>query len=302
MDDMVVNIRAALQARLEANDWMDGPTRAAALEKLEAIVSNIGYPDQWRDFSALEMDPADLFGNVMQLTEFENGDAVKMLGEPRREWMWPMTVTVINAGYAPPLNSITFPAAILQPPFFDPHADPAVNYGAIGAVIGHELSHAFDDQGSQFDPDGVLRKWWTEAARAEFATRAAVLVEQYNVYSPIEGMNINGTLTLGENIADLGGISIAYDAYRLHVAGEPGGEAPVIDGFTGDQRFFLSWAQLWREVTQPDVARQQLLSDPHSPNEFRVATVRNFEPWYRAFNVREGDKMFLPPAERVNIW
>jgi endothelin-converting enzyme/putative endopeptidase len=302
MDDLVVNIRAALQARLEANDWMDEPTRAAALEKLEAIVSNIGYPDQWRDFSALKMDPADLFGNMMQLTEFENADAVAMLAAPRREWMWPMTVTAINAGYAPALNSITFPAAILQPPFFDPHADPAVNYGAIGAVIGHELSHGFDDQGSQFDPEGVLRNWWTDASRAEFNARAAVLVEQYNAYSPIEGMNINGALTLGENIGDLGGISIAYDAYRLHVAGEPGGEAPVIDGFTGDQRFFLSWAQLWREVTQPDVARQQLLSDPHSPNEFRVATVRNFEPWYKAFDVREGDKMFLPAAERVNIW
>jgi putative endopeptidase len=302
MDDMVANIRAALQARLEANDWMDEPTRAAALEKLEAIVSNIGYPDQWRDFSALKMDPADLFGNMMQLTEFENADAVAMLAAPRRDWMWPMTVTGINAGYAPALNSITFPAAILQPPFFDPHADPAVNYGAIGAVIGHELSHGFDDQGSQFDPEGVLRSWWTDASRAEFNKRAAVLVEQYNGYSPIEGMNINGALTLGENIADFGGISIAYDAYRLHVAGEPGGEAPVIDGFTGDQRFFLSWAQLWREVTQPDIARQNLLSDPHSPNEFRVSTVRNFAPWYKAFDVQEGDKMYLPPANRVNIW
>jgi len=302
MDDMVASIRAALQARLAANDWMDDPTRAAALEKLEAIVSNIGYPDQWRDFSALRMDPDDLFGNLVQVTEFENADAVAMLAEPRRDWMWPMTVTVINAGYAPPLNSITFPAAILQPPFFDPHADPAVNYGAIGAVIGHELSHAFDDQGSQFDPDGVLRNWWTDASRAEFTTRAAVLVEQYNGYSPIEAMAINGALTLGENIADIGGISIAYDAYRLHVAGEPGGEAPVIDGFTGDQRFFLSWAQVWREVTQPDIARQNLLSDPHSPNEFRVSTVRNFAPWYKAFDVQEGDKMYLPPANRVNIW
>ena len=302
MDDMVANIRAALQARLETNDWMDDPTRAAALEKLEAIVSNIGYPDQWRDFSALRMDPADLFGNMMQVTKFENADAVAMLTEPRRDWMWPMTVTVINAGYAPPLNSITFPAAILQPPFFDPYADPAVNYGAIGAVIGHELTHGFDDQGSQFDLDGVLRNWWTDASRAEFNSRAAVLIEQYNGYSPIEGMTINGALTLGENIADFGGISVAYDAYRLHVAGESGGDVPVIDGFTGDQRFFLSWAQVWREVTQPDIARQQLLSDPHSPNEFRVWTVRNFEPWYQAFDVQEGDRMYLPPAERVNIW
>jgi endothelin-converting enzyme/putative endopeptidase len=169
-------------------------------------------------------------------------------------------------------------------------------------VIGHELTHGFDDQGSQFDLNGVLRNWWTDASRAEFNTRAAVLVEQYNGYSPIKGMNINGALTLGENIADFGGISVAYDAYRLHVAGEPGGEAPVIDGFTGDQRFFLSWAQVWREVTQPDIARQQLLSDPHSPNEFRVWTVRNFEPWYKAFDVQEGDKMYLPPANRVNIW
>jgi endothelin-converting enzyme/putative endopeptidase len=247
------------------------------------------------------VDPDDLFGNPVQVAAFENADAVAMRAEPRRDWMWPMTVTVISAGYAPPLNSITFPATILRPPFFDPHADPAVSYGAIGAVIGHEPSHALDDQGSQFDPDSVLRNWWTDASRAGFTTRAAVLVEQCKGYSPIEGMTINGALTLGENIADLGGISIACDACRLHLAGEPGGEAPVIDGFTGDQRFFLSWAQVWRKVTQPDIAPQQLLSDPHSPNEFPVWTVRNFAPWYKAFNVQEGDKMYLPPASRVNI-
>ena len=302
MVELVANIRAALQTRLKTNDWMDDATREAALTKLAAITSHIGYADQWRDYSSVRLDPTDLFGNLMTLAEFEKADAVRILNEPRRDWMWPMNAMEINAGYSPPLNSITFPAAILQSPFFDPYADPAVNYGSIGAVIGHELSHAFDDQGSQFDPDGVLRNWWTEAARAEFNTRAAALVDQYNAYSPIEGMQVNGALTLGENIGDLGGITIAYDAYQIHVEKADGGQAPVIDGFTGDQRFFLAWAQLWREVKQPDVARQHLLTDPHSPNEYRAATVRNFAPWYEAFGVQEGDRMYLPPGLRADIW
>jgi endothelin-converting enzyme/putative endopeptidase len=302
MEEMVTNIRAAFQARLEANDWMDDATRDAALTKLAAITSHVGFADQWRDYSSVQLEPTDLFGNLMKLTEFEKVDAVSILNQPRRDWMWPMNAMEINAGYAPPLNSITFPAAILQSPFFDPSADPAVNYGAIGAVIAHELSHAFDDQGSQFDPEGVLRNWWTDASRAEFTARAAVLVDQYNAYSPIEGMQVNGALTLGENIADLGGITIAYDAYQIHVAKDDGGSAPVLDGFTGDQRFFLAWAQLWREVKQPDVARQQLLSDPHSPNEYRADTVRNVDAWYAAFGVQEGDRMYLPPDQRVKIW
>jgi endothelin-converting enzyme/putative endopeptidase len=302
MEDLVANIRAAFKARLEANVWMDETTRERALAKLAAISSYVGYPDKRRDFSSIRLDPADLFGNVMRLTEFENADAIKMLDEPRREWMWTINAHVINAGYAPLLNSITFPAAILQSPFFDPYADPAVNYGAIGAVIGHELGHGFDDQGSQYDSAGVLRNWWTDASRAEFDKRTAVLVSQYNEYSPIEGMHVNGALTLGENIGDLGGISIAYDAYQIHVAKEEGGKAPVIDGFTGDQRFFLAWAQLWREVAKPDRIRQQLLSDPHSPNEYRVYTVRNLDAWYKAFAVQPGDTMYLSPEKRVSIW
>ena len=240
MEDMVVNIRAAFKARLEANDWMDEATRERRrLASWRRSSSYVGYPDQWRDFSSIRLDPTDLFGNVMQLTEFENADAIKMLGEPRREWMWTINAHVINAGYAPPLNSITFPAAILQSPFFDPHADPAVNYGAIGAVIGHELGHGIRRSGQPVRCRRCIAQLVDRCIAGGVQHAGGGTGRQYNGYSPIEGMNMNGALTLGENIGDLGGISIAYDAYRIHVAKEDGGKAPVIDGFTGDQRFFL---------------------------------------------------------------
>lgn len=303
MNRLVANLRTAFRARLEANDWMDGPTRAEAIRKLDAIVSHVGYPDRWRDFSSVEFAPDDLVGNLRRVAAFERADAVKALGEPRRDWHWPFPAMEINAGYSPQMNSITFPAGILQSPFFDPFADPAVNYGSIGAVIGHELGHAFDDQGSQSDATGALRNWWSPASRAEFGKRADVLVQQYNAYSPLEGVKINGALTLGENIGDLGGLTIAYDAYQMHVRTENDGKAPVIDGFSGEQRFFLAWAQLWRDYTTPAMQRQNLLTDPHSPGEFRAnGTVRNFGPWYTAFNVGEGDRMYLAPDKRVRIW
>lgn len=302
IDTMVNNIRAAFKARLLSNTWMDEPTRQEALAKLEAVVSRIGYPDKYRDYSSLKLKQDDVVGNRRQIAAFEQADALKALSETRRDWQWPYPATEINAGYLSSDNSITFPAGILQSPFFDPNADPAVNYGSIGAVIGHELGHAFDDQGSQSDGTGTLRNWWTDAARAEFKKRTDVLIEQFNAFSPIEGMNVNGALTLGENIGDLGGLAISYEAYQMHVATVDGGKAPVIDGFTGEQRFFLAWAQLWRSITAPDMVRQNLLTDSHSPSEFRANTVRNFDPWYEAFGVKEGDKMYLPPEKRVKIW
>lgn len=303
MNSMIANLRAAFRRRLEENTWMDAPTRQAAIVKLDAITSHIGYPDRWRDWSAVSFDPSDLVGNKRAIAAFEMADAVGKLSEPRRDWQWEYAASEINAGYSPSMNSITFPAGILQSPFFDPAADPAVNYGSIGAVIGHELGHAFDDQGSQSDEKGALRNWWTDGARAEFNKRTALLVEQFNGYSPLPGMFVNGGLTLGENIGDLGGLSVAFEAYRMFVDQEQGGRAPVIDGFTGDQRYFLAWGQLWRDVTTPDQARQNLLTDVHSPGEFRAnGPLRNLNAWYTAFGVKEGDALYLPPGKRAVIW
>jgi endothelin-converting enzyme/putative endopeptidase len=282
---------------------MDDQTRAEALAKLEKVVSHVGYPEKWRDFSGLKFDAADLMGNLRQIVEFEAADARATLKETRRDWQWPLSPQEVNAGYVPDFNSITFPAAILQPPYFDPNADPAVNYGAIGAVIGHELGHGFDDQGSRSDGDGKLRDWWTQKSREQFGKRTAALVKQYNAFSPLEAMNVNGSLTLGENIGDLGGVSVAYHAYRNFAQEEYGGNPPVLDGLTGEQRYFLAWAQVWRTITTPDMLRQQLLSDPHSPAEYRVnGVVRNIDAWYDAFGVKEGDALYLPPSERISIW
>jgi endothelin-converting enzyme/putative endopeptidase len=230
-------------------------------------------------------------------------DDLKRLDEPARDWEWALSAQDVNANYSATLNSINFPAGFLQPPNFDPAADPAVNFGAIGAVIGHELGHAFDDQGSRSDGEGRLRDWWTPAARAEFERRAAMLVRQYDAYEALPGVPVSGALTLGENIGDLGGLSIAYIAYRRYVAEQYGGEAPVLDGYTGDQRFFMSWAQMWRNIMLPDEARRMALSDPHSPSQFRVnGVVRNIDAWYAAFGVKEDNALYLKPGERVRIW
>ena len=250
MEKLVANLRAAFRNRIDRNAWMDIATRKEAMAKLDAITAHIAYPDRWLDYTAVRLDATDLAGNVRAVSRFNEADSLAALTEPRRDWQWPYSPQTVNAGYDPSLNSITFPAAILQPPFFDPDADPAVNYGAIGAVIGHELGHAFDDQGSRQDADGALRNWWTDASRSEFDRRAAVLVDQYNQFSPIEGMHVNGALTLGENIGDVGGLTVAYDAYRLSVEQELG-RAPDIEDFSGDQRFFLAWAQVWRTLATP---------------------------------------------------
>lgn len=303
MDRMVGHLRAAFRKRLEANAWMDETTRQAAIVKLDAIVSHVGYPDRYRDWSSVSFTADDLVANQRAMVRFFVADSVARLGEARRKWQWGYPATEINAGYSPSMNSITFPAGILQSPFFDPAADAAVNYGSIGAVIGHEIGHAFDDQGSQSDETGALRNWWTANARAEFEKRAGMLVAQFDGFTALPGLNVNGRLTLGENIGDLGGLTIGLDAYRAHVDEQLGGKDRIIDGYTGEQRYFLAWAQLWRDFTTPDTLRRNVLTDPHSPSRFRVnGPLRNVDAWYAAFGVKEGDAMYLPPEKRVTIW
>lgn len=300
MEKLVADLRVALKARIERLDWMSPETKARAQAKLAAFTVKIGYPNTWRDYSALKIDAKDLYGNVERATAFEWAFNVAKLDKPvdRDEWgMFPQTV---NAYYNPTLNEIVFPAAILQPPFFDPEADAAINYAGIGAVIGHEISHGFDDEGRKFDADGSLRDWWQPSDATKFEAQTARLGAQYSAFEPLPGARINGALTMGENIGDLGGILIALDAYHLSLGGKP---APVIDGLTGDQRFFLGFAQIWRGKYRDDVIRQQVVSDPHSPTEFRViGTLRNVDAWYDAWGVQPGDKWYVKPEDRVRIW
>ncbi|MBD8655757.1 M13 family metallopeptidase [Oxalobacteraceae sp. CFBP 13730] len=245
----------------------------------------------------------DLVGNYRRLFDWMRADDLQKLKEPTRKWEFPYSPQEINAGYSPSANSITFAAGILQPPFFDPNADAAVNFGAIAAVIGHEFGHGFDDQGSRADGDGKLRDWWSKASRREFEKRTQGLVVQFDGYEPLPGLHINGRQNLGENIGDLGGLSVAYAAYRSFVQAKQGGNAPVLDGYSGDQRFFLAWAQLWRNITSEGETRRRTLADPHSPGEFRVnGVVRNVDAWYKAFDVKPTDKLYLPPEKRVKIW
>ncbi len=298
-DELVRNVIAAMDRRLQHLAWMAPETKRAARAKLAAFTPKIGYPERWRDYSGLEISRDDLLGSVLAARRFEFERQLGRLGGPvdRTEWfMAPMTV---NAYANPTMNEIVFPAAILQPPFFDPAADPAVNYGGIGAVIGHEISHHFDDQGRKYDPSGKLAEWWTPADVARFDSLAQRLVAQYDAYEPLPGMRVQGRLTLGENIADLAGLTVAYDAYRMSLGGA---EPPVLDGFTGDQRFHLGWAQVWRRSYREANLRQRLLTDPHSPSAQRVAVVRNLDPWYSAFAVEPEHRLYLAPGERVRIW
>ncbi|WP_226019554.1 M13 family metallopeptidase [Novosphingobium sp. FKTRR1] len=303
VDEMVDYLRATYRDRIGKSDWMDAPTRAEALDKLAKITSHIGFPSRWHDRSNVRIAADDLVGNQSRLIDWKRADSLKRLAEGTRDWEFPYSPQEVNAGYSQSLNSTTYPAGILQPPFFDPKADPAVNFGSIAAVIGHEIGHAFDDQGSRSDGNGKLRNWWTPAAHAEFEKRTQGLVDQFNQYEPLPGTRINGRQNLGENIGDLGGLSVAYAAYRQFVIDKQGGKAPVIGGYTGDQRFFMAWAQLWRNITTDGELRSELLSDPHSPGEFRVnGVVRNVDAWYEAFNVKPGNKLYLPPEKRVRIW
>ncbi len=300
MNELVGNLRGAFEERIEALSWMGPETKKQALAKLATFNPKVGYPKKWRDFSGITIVPNDLMANYRAVTKYWHDDEVGRLDKPTDRDEWQMTPQTINAYYNPPFNEVVFPAAILQPPFFDPHADPAVNYGAIGAVIGHEMGHGFDDQGSKYDSRGVQRNWWTEQDRARFDALTQSLVKQYDAFEPLPGQHINGQLTLGENIGDLGGLSVALSAYEKSLGGKP---APVIDGFTGTQRFFMSFGQLWATKARDEFLLTTLKSDPHSPGEFRVnGVVRNMGAWYDAFGVTQGDKLFLSPAERVTIW
>lgn len=300
MEELVANLRRAFGEGIDGLTWMSDETKVQAKAKLERFVTKIGYPDQWRDYSKLEIVAGDLVGNAKRARMFEHERNLNKLGKPIDRTEWFMTPQTVNAYYNPPMNEIVFPAAILQPPFFDMEADDAVNYGAIGAVIGHELSHGFDDQGRKSDGDGNLRDWWTKEDAEKFTARAEKMVSQYAAFEPLPGQKVNGKLTLGENIGDLGGLTIAYRAYQLSLDGK---EAPEIDGTTGSQRFFMGWAQVWRRKYRDQELQRRLLTDPHSPAEYRVlGVVANMPEFYEAFDVKEGDELFLPEDQRVKIW
>jgi putative endopeptidase len=298
-DTLVHNLIAAMDRRIDKLDWMSPETKAKAHAKLAAFTPKIGYPSRWRDMSGLVIDRNDLVGNAMRSARFENAYELGKLGGPIRRWEWGMTPMEINAYSNFGMVEIVFPAAILQPPFFDPNADPAVNYGGIGAVIGHEMSHQFDDQGAKYDLTGKLIDWWTPGDSKEFHARLDKYEKQIDSYEPLPGMHVNGKLTMGENVADLAGLTVAHDAYIASLNGAP---PPVIDGFTADQRFYLGWAQVWRCEERPAALRTQLLTDPHSPCKVRTSVVRNMDPWYSAFGVQPGQSLYLAPADRVRIW
>ena len=298
-DQLVHNLIAAMDRRIDKLDWMSVETKTRAHAKLAAFTPKIGYPSQWRDMSGLAIDRNDVLANAMRSSRFEHEYEIGKLGGAIRRWEWGMTPMTINAYSNATMVEIVFPAAILQPPFFDPNADPAVNYGGIGAVIGHEMSHQFDDQGAKYDLHGNLVDWWTPADAKNFQSRLDRLGAQYDAYEPLPGFHVQGKLTMGENVADLAGLTVAHDAYLASLGGK---EPAVIDGTTGDQRFYLGWAQVWRRNYREPNLRQRLLTDPHSPSEQRVATVRNLDPWYPAFNVQPGQKLYLAPADRVRIW
>ena len=298
---LVENLRAAYKVRIAKLSWMSEETKIAALRKLEKINVKIGYPDNWRDYSELEIKAGDAFGNRRREQAFNRARDIRRLAKPANRAEWNMAPQTVNAYYSSTWNEIVFPAAILQPPFFDLNADPAVNYGGIGAVIGHEMGHGFDDQGSKSDENGVFRKWWNADDERRFKELGDKLVEQYSKFEALPGLFVNGRLTLGENIGDLGGLNVALEAYKisLGVAKEPA----VIDGFTGIQRFFLGFAQIWRQLIREEALRNQVVSDSHSPGEFRAnGTVRNMDEWYEAFGVQAGAKLFVAPEQRVRIW
>jgi putative endopeptidase len=295
---MVDNIKAAFARRVDALDWMAPSTKEEALKKVETIVVGVGYPDRWRDYSPLEIGN-DAYANQKNVGLFEYRHQIAKLGKPMDRTEWWMPPQLVNAVNLPVQNALNFPAAILQRPFFDAKADPAFNYGGIGATIGHEISHSFDNNGALFDSTGRLRNWWTPADFARFQQAGQALAAQYDQYEALPGLHVNGKLTLGENIADVAGLAAAYDAYRASLGGK---EAPVIDGFTGDQRFFIAYAQSWATKMREETLRQRVLTDGHAPGNFRALTVRNIDAWYPAFDVKPGQKLYLAPEKRVKVW
>jgi predicted metalloendopeptidase len=303
MDELVANLREAYRVSINDLEWMTPATRQKALAKLDKFTPKIGYPAKWRDYSKLVIERDDLYGNYRRGHEIESDRELAKLGGPVDRDEWFMTPQTVNAYYNPGMNEIVFPAAILQPPFFDAGADDAANYGGIGAVIGHEIGHGFDDQGAKYDGDGNLVDWWTDEDRTEFGARTKALIEQYEEYTPRQlgdGYHVNGAFTVGENIGDLGGLSIALLAYRLSLKGR---DAPVIDGLTGEQRVFFGWAQVWRTKSRDAEAIRRLAIDPHSPPEFRCnGVIRNIDAFYDAFEVSESDELYLEPQRRVRIW
>jgi putative endopeptidase len=300
-DELVRNLLQAYAEDIKTLDWMSPATREKALEKLSKYMPKIGYPDHWRDYAALQIDRTNLVGSIQNATQFEWNRELARIDKPVDRTEWGMSVPTNNAYYNPTLNEIVFPAGILVPPFFDANADDAVNYGEIGATIGHEISHGFDDQGSKYDGDGVLQSWWTDADRKDFDARTTALAAQYDAYEPLPGIHINGKLTLGENIADLAGLVIAYKAYHISLHGKT---APVLNGLTGDQRFYIAYSQSWRQKDRDEILRARLLSNPHSPASYRVnGVVRNDDGWYAAFpEIKAGDKYYLAPEKRVKLW
>jgi predicted metalloendopeptidase len=297
---LVDNLLLAFEEGLKTLEWMTPATRAKAEEKRKQFTVKVGYPDVWKDYTALAIVRNDLVGSIKNSNEFNWRRDADRIDKPVDKAEWWMSPPTVNAYYNESANEIVFPAGMLQPPHFDLEADDAVNYGGIGGTIGHEISHGFDDQGSKYDGTGKLTQWWTDEDRKRFEERTGVLVQQYGAYEALPGLNLNGELTLGENIGDLSGVAIAYQAYRISLGGK---EAPVLDGLTGDQRFYLAYAQSWRTKSRDEYTRQRTLSDPHSSPEYRVnGVVRNHDEWYRAFDVGEKDKYYLPPEKRVRIW
>ena len=300
MNELVGNLLKAFSERIDQLPWMGNGTKAQAREKLSKFTPKIGYPDKWKDYSSVSIDGKNVVGNLTRIAEFEHTYAIGKLGKPIDRTEWYMPPQTVNAYYNPLMNEIVFPAAILQPPFFNLEADDAINYGGIGAVIGHEISHGFDDSGSKFDGQGNLRNWWTANDESEFEKRSQQLVSQYDAYQPIPGMNLSGKFTLGENIGDLGGLSVAYTAYKLSLDGKP---SPVIDDYTGEQRFFIGWAQVWRRKYREAEMRKRIKTDPHSPSQYRCnGIVSNLDGFYDAFEVKPGSAMFIAPEKRVRIW
>ncbi|MGI4750272.1 MAG: M13 family metallopeptidase [Janthinobacterium lividum] len=300
MEVLVSNLRKAYAIRISKLDWMSDATKQKALAKLNAFTPKIGYPNHWETYTGLEINRNTYFQNVRNASKWGYDDNVKKLGKPVDRTLWGMTPPTVNAYYSPVMNEIVFPAGILQFPFFDPNADDAVNYGGIGAVIGHEMSHGFDDQGSQYDKDGTLRNWWTAEDRKKFEAKTGALGQQFDAYTILDTIHVNGKLTMGENIGDLGGLNVAYTAFKLTKQGQ-GNEK--IDGFTPDQRFFLSWAQVWRGKMLSETAAQQVVTDPHSPTQYRaIGAPVNMDAWYTAFDVKPGDKLYKKPEDRIRMW